>query len=436
LLLPLVKLKSFLMREGALLALRRTGDAEARTAIPGFLRDPSWEVRRMAIQWVGEDRLKEYADQVTVSVTESQVVTRELVLAFLATRHLLAGGKSADEPYDEKYIAKVVQDPEQRAEFRAVALQMLRPNHPALSAANLRAWIDSKEPALRWQAARTLAMRADNDSQEQLRQLAVDGKEHLRALAVLGLGHSAAASAETRAVLLKLLDEPALRRDALRSLREAAAQPGVEKTLLAWSDKAVGKTERPTKEERELAEQLFLAFRASKSPDVEKQRKMLTEIAGTRPKNEADWRAALKEPGDPAAGERVFFHVHGPRCYVCHRAQGRGGAIGPDLSTIGAAMNRERHIESILTPSKEIAPQFTTWSITTRDGKVHVGVIVDEGPNSTVTLADNQGKLEVLKRQDIEEKNALPTSIMPDNLTEQMTRQEFRDLLRYLETLR
>ena len=63
---------------------------------------------------------------------------------------------------------------------------------------------------------------------------------------------------------------------------------------------------------------------------------------------------------------------------------------------------------------------------------MRVGVIVDEGPNSTVTVADAQGKLEVIKRQDIEERHALPTSIMPDNLHEQMTPREFRDLLAYL----
>jgi putative heme-binding domain-containing protein len=70
--------------------------------------------------------------------------------------------------------------------------------------------------------------------------------------------------------------------------------------------------------------------------------------------------------------------------------------------------------------------------VTTTDGKIHTGVIVDEGPNSTVTLADAQGKQEVLRRQDIEQRVASPTSLMPANLQELMTAQEFRDLLAYL----
>jgi putative heme-binding domain-containing protein len=95
-------------------------------------------------------------------------------------------------------------------------------------------------------------------------------------------------------------------------------------------------------------------------------------------------------------------------------------------------MNRARLVESILEPSKEIAPRFVSWRIVTTDGKVRVGVIVDEGPNSTVTLADAEGKQHVLKRQEIEEREALPTSIMPDKIHEQMTPGEFRDLVAYL----
>ncbi len=83
-------------------------------------------------------------------------------------------------------------------------------------------------------------------------------------------------------------------------------------------------------------------------------------------------------------------------------------------------------------PSKEIAPQFVSWSIATHDGKVRTGLIVEEGPNSTVTIADSQGKLEVINRVTIEERHALATSIMPDNLHELMTVQEFRDLIAFL----
>ncbi len=66
--------------------------------------------------------------------------------------------------------------------------------------------------------------------------------------------------------------------------------------------------------------------------------------------------AQLNGPADPAAGERVFFHTKGPGCYRCHQVQGRGSRAGPDLTTLPAGIDRRRLIESIVAPSKEIAP--------------------------------------------------------------------------------
>jgi hypothetical protein len=40
----------------------------------------------------------------------------------------------------------------------------------------------------------------------------------------------------------------------------------------------------------------------------------------------------------------------------------------------------------------------------------------------------------VLKRLDIEDRQASPKSLMPDDLHKQMTRREFLDLLSFLET--
>lgn len=133
-----------------------------------------------------------------------------------------------------------------------------------------------------------------------------------------------------------------------------------------------------------------------------------------------------------AAGRMVFFHPQGPCCFSCHCIDGRGTAIGPDLSAIGRSLRRDRLIESILMPSKEVAPRFVTWQLSLRDGRVRSGMILEEGPNSTITLADSQGRLEILSRTLIEERVALSTSIMPDNLADLMTVQEFRDLLAFL----
>src|SRR6202020_1337114 len=92
----------------------------------------------------------------------------------------------------------------------------------------------------------------------------------------------------------------------------------------------------------------------------------------------AAWLGLLEGPADPAAGERGFFHSKGPGCFRCHQVNGRGGRVGPDLSSLAAGMDRRRLVESILSPSKEIAPQFVAWSVARTDGTVFTGILLEQ----------------------------------------------------------
>jgi putative membrane-bound dehydrogenase-like protein len=419
-------------RLGIVTALRRTGDLEARRQLPRFLADPDPAVRRSAIQWVGEERLREYAPLLEAAAARVPV-TRDVFEALLATKELLTHQRRApkDERGGDEYVLKVVKDVGQPPAIRAVALRMLRPDHPGLGTTDLARFLENSDSDLRSEAVRTLALRSDEPSQAVLRRIAADagGGHELRAEAVLGLAHSAA-SVATGPLLLSLLNEPAIRIDALRSLRQATARPDVAEAVLTWWAK-IASTPIPAEARRELAAQVVVALRSfSKSQRLDPIR----QAVGLRPRAPAEWQSALAGQGSPVAGERVFFHPDGPRCFACHRVDGRGTAIGPDLSTIGASLSREKLIESILLPSKEIAPQFVSWSIATNDGKVRTGLIVEEGPNSTVTIADSQGKLETINRITIEERHAMATSIMPDNLHELMTVGEFRDVIAFLQS--
>jgi putative membrane-bound dehydrogenase-like protein len=422
---PAARSKESALRLGALLALRHAGEKNGRALLEHFLADDSPEVRRAAIQWVGEERLKEHAEAMRASAARPPV-TRELFAALLAATDLLEG-KKGKETAGEEHAARILGDKKQPAAFRGLALRMLRPDHPAVRVDLLKEFLGG-DKGLRDEAIHTLALRTDGPSQDLLRQRAADAKGDapLRALAVVGLASGAPASPETRRLLLSLLDEPALRREALRSLRGVELSAQEKKALLAW-----WRSGRFEPEDRaELAAQLLLTLGDKAG---EKDRAALAAAAPKRPEGEPQWRKILVGRGDVAAGERVFFHARGPRCASCHRIDGRGGLIGPDLSVIGRSHSRAKLIESILTPSKEIPPAYTSWTITTTDGKVRTGVIVDEGPNSTVTLGEADGKLTVIKRLDIEERRASTISLMPDNLHQSMTIREFLDLLAFLE---
>jgi len=415
------------VRLGVLLALRRAGKQAGRGVITNFLNDADTAVRRAAIQWVGEERLDEFAPLLAKAAAQPPV-TRELFEAFLAANEFLAGvaKKPTDEVAGEEYVVKVLLDDTQPAAHRVIALRSLRPDHPALGSDKLRQFVEGEDGQLRWEAVRTLAARSDTASQELLWKIAVDPRASvaLRATAVAGLAHSAATSDDTAQLLIALLDGQSgeLRREALRSLRGATGGREVTEAARAWLEKT-GRAASP--EEMEQVELLLRAPAGNGNSDK------LAERAA-----EFERVAAAPESGDAAAGERLFFHSRGPQCFACHRVNGRGGEAGPDLSAIGRTLDREKIVRSILAPSKDIAPQFTTWLVATRDGRVLTGVILREDPRGTITLGDAHGKTVEIPVADIEERHAQTQSIMPANLIDQMTRQEFRDLLEFLGSLK
>jgi putative membrane-bound dehydrogenase-like protein len=352
-------------RLGYLLAFKRMGRSDVLT-VPQFLRDDDPAIRRAAIQWVAEEGLHDYAKLLDEAAAKLPV-TRELFEAWLAAKELLANPgmpkNASNELGGDAFVLKVIADAKQPPTFRALALRMLPPEHAKLKLSDLLALVKDADPELRAEAVKTLTWRSAPAAQQALRGLASDEAIPLalRGDAVLGLALSATNDAETRQLLLKLLKDGNLAQGALRSLR-GALSPADGVVLGTWWQGL-----QATADDREnLAEQILL----TRSPPAE------IKLTTPRPDTAAAWRELLlKAKGDPAAGERVFFHSKGPRCFACHKIDGRGEAVGPDLSRIGAAMNREKLIESILEPSKEIAPAFVTWLVTThpcrRPGKTH-----------------------------------------------------------------
>lgn len=419
------------LRLGVLLALRRSGERQARELLPQFLDDESPAVRRAAIQWIAEERLNQFADALPAAALKSPT-SPELFRALLAAQHLLGGGDPGAEPYDESRLLATVADQKQPAMFRRLALQLLRADRPQLTTQLLQHLLRGEDLGLQLEAVRTLAWRSDEASRALLRATAADANrsDALRAEALLGLAGGELTAAD-REILLAALDEPVLRRDALRTLRAGKSDGETIGRIKRWRRGLPAKDKR----DGELAAQLLMILGGEQERDSEIVG-AVREAAEARPADEAAWRAWLAGEGDMAAGRRVFLHPQGPRCYACHQIEGRGGAIGPELSTIGRSRPEEHLIASILKPSQEIAPRFTTWTIVTSDGRQFAGMIVDEDFSGRVTLADAQARLTVVPQQIIDQREPQTSSIMPDKLAEQMTPQEFRDLLAFLRGLR
>ena len=142
-------------------------------------------------------------------------------------------------------------------------------------------------------------------------------------------------------------------------------------------------------------------------------------------------QAALTRRGDPEHGRKLFFDVDKSQCLKCHRLGDQGERLGPDLTGIGGRFARIYIVESILEPSRTIAPSFGTLLVALKNGQVLTGVKVTE-TLTTLTLADNQGHKHLLAKADIEEQQPSPLSTMPEGLEKRFTENEFVDLIAYL----
>ena len=133
-------------------------------------------------------------------------------------------------------------------------------------------------------------------------------------------------------------------------------------------------------------------------------------------------------------GRELFFEHEELACLKCHEVQQRGFAVGPDLAEIGKKYRRREILESLLAPSGKIDDKFATYQVATGDGQAHVGILVERGDEQLV-IRQASGKLVRLASDDVEEIVRQSSSMMPDEMLQDLTAQQAADLLAFLKSL-
>ena len=161
----------------------------------------------------------------------------------------------------------------------------------------------------------------------------------------------------------------------------------------------------------------------------------LREKIAARTRDEAAYLAQLmgdlqQLQGDADAGKEVFL---APRnnCFACHRAVGRGGTIGPDLTRIGQFRTRAELLESVVFPSFSVAPHYQVYTVVRRDGLTSAGLIVRETPDDIRVRQTNLTELHI-PRANVEAIVPSAVSLMPMGLEKTLTRQQLADLIEFL----
>jgi putative heme-binding domain-containing protein len=143
----------------------------------------------------------------------------------------------------------------------------------------------------------------------------------------------------------------------------------------------------------------------------------------------------IRRDGDATKGQAVFFRAGANACASCHRVQGRGQWVGPDLSTIGSKYGKSELIQSILNPSAAIGYNFRSTVASLADGRTITGLVVEEAPDRLV-LKTAEGQRVALRPSEIEDRKQVEVSLMPEGLAQTMGEADFVDLLAFLQTLK
>lgn len=147
--------------------------------------------------------------------------------------------------------------------------------------------------------------------------------------------------------------------------------------------------------------------------------------------------------GDPGRGEALFFGA--TRCSSCHIVNGRGGRLGPELSTVGSARSRAYLVESIREPSRQLTRnggfgesvtlKYDTVTAVTADGRTIVGVPMNED-TFTVQLMDTTERVHSLDKKTLKSFQHENRSLMPAYDAGRLANADLDDVVAYLQSLR
>jgi putative heme-binding domain-containing protein len=141
--------------------------------------------------------------------------------------------------------------------------------------------------------------------------------------------------------------------------------------------------------------------------------------------------SATLPPGDVRRGQALFNSAKST-CTACHAIGYAGGKFGPDLTRIGQARSTRDLLEAIVAPSASFVQGYEPFTVTTRDGVQHFGLLRKNSPDE-VLLATGPGTEERLSRADVTEMRPGSVSLMPQGYDQLLTPQDLADLIAFLD---
>ena len=339
------------------------------------------------------------------------------IKTLLAAATQAAESNSADKDFD-------------LSDFGAAAMHALGRWQVPLARPAIENWASNRSAntGLRQAAIRAVANYTDETTRKQLRDWSLDDNPSVAASAIASLIELDLDGA-TKALIERLSGDPG-RAQALVGIVPAwlSRREGANMLASALKDRSIDPAlARQIKSElRKLNAPGELLSAIDTAGKLQENRWQLNEELRDR------WLKRAMSEGNAAVGE-IIYRRSELQCVQCHRIGGVGGAVGPDLTSIGAQAPADYLLEALLNPAAKVKEGYNAKLVRTEDDEVIAGIPIRESDDQVVLrLADNREvTLDKSNIVDIKESR----SLMPDGLLDTLTEPEAIDLLRFVMEL-
>ena len=151
-------------------------------------------------------------------------------------------------------------------------------------------------------------------------------------------------------------------------------------------------------------------------------------------------QAPAQPAGNPQHGKELFNGALG--CSTCHMIDGKGGRLGPDLSTVAASRSTDYLVESVRKPSrrlaqgifeamKEFPQEYESVVVVTADGGKLSGIVLNQD-QFTLQMLDSREQLHLFEKDKLRSFETRRESAMPVYDQKALSDKDLQDLLAYL----
>ncbi|EEF57559.1 DUF7133 domain-containing protein [Pedosphaera parvula] len=195
-----------------------------------------------------------------------------------------------------------------------------------------------------------------------------------------------------------------------------------DKLLAEWLDKLIaGNVQKEIQ---------FDLVEAAGKRDSSVVKEKLEKYTSSQPKDEFVGFRETLYGGNAEEGKKVFLERPEASCVRCHKINGEGGEVGPELAGIITRKDRQYILESILYPNKQIAPGFESIVVKTKAGQSIAGILKSEDAQELVIITPDDGPTKV-KTSEITSREK-GQSAMPEGMGNILAKQDIRNLIEFL----